>query len=111
MAKQPLELAGLIKSLRAELARAQAEGEGKAISFIVEEVDLQLEIAAEEAVEGGIAAKFYVLTSHFKASKKDVVTQNIRLKMRPEEIIRDPKTGKKRKRPLPISGKSGKRKH
>lgn len=111
MATKPLELAALIKSLRAELAEAQAEGEGKAISFVVEEVNLELEIAAEEAVGGGMAAKFIVLTSHFKANKKDAVTQNLQLKIRPEAVTKDAKTGKKRKGPLAVSGKAGKRKH
>jgi len=74
-----LELAEMIKSLRAELARAQSEGESEAIRFQVEDVELELDIATEERAEGGIAAKFYVLTSQFKASKKDAVTQKLRL--------------------------------
>jgi hypothetical protein len=75
-----LELAEMIKSLPAELAQAQSEGGGQAIRLQVEDVALELEIAAEEQVEGGIAAKFYVLTSQFKASNKDAVRPKLKRK-------------------------------
>jgi len=106
MAKD-LELSQLIKSLRAELARAQEQGRDESVRFLVEDVELELEVAAEEHAEGGIAAKFYVLTSQFKASKKDVVTQKLRLKLKPEEAIVDRETGSERKRPLKIRGGGG----
>lgn len=100
-----LELSGLIKSLRAELARAQAEGDGKWINFLVEGVELELEIAAEEQAEGGIAAKFYVLTSHFKASHKNAVTQKLRLSLKPHQRVIDPDTGEAVWVPLDIGGR------
>ncbi|MCW5213165.1 hypothetical protein VU04_09680, partial [Desulfobulbus sp. TB] len=52
-----LELAEMIKGLRSQLAEAQMEGEDKAIRFTVEDVELELEIAAEQQIEGGVAAK------------------------------------------------------
>ncbi len=100
-----LELAEMIKSLRAELVRAQSEGEGEAIRFEIEDVELELAIAAEEQAEGGIAAKFYVLTSQFKASKKDAVTQKLKLKLKPEAVSEDPATGGKRSKPVKVRGK------
>lgn len=103
MAKQ-LELSQLISSLRAELAEAQSEGVGKAVRFTVEDVELELEIAAEEQAEGSIAAKFYVLTSQFKANKKDAVTQKIRLKLKPQEERMDRSTGEEKRSTLKISG-------
>jgi hypothetical protein len=98
MASQ-LELSQLISSLRTELAEAQSEGEGKKVRFTVEDVELDLEISAEEQGEGSIAAKFYVLTTQFKANKKDAVTQRIKLKLKPQEESMDRST------PLKISGK------
>ena len=100
-----LELAQMIEGLRAELATAQYEGEGEAIRFVVEDVEMELEISAEEQAEGSIAAKFYVITSQFKANKKDAVTQKIKLKLKPEEEVADPKSGKKTNRPVKISDK------
>ena len=98
MASQ-LELSQLISSLRTELAKAQSEGEGKEVRFTVEDVELELEISAEEQGEGGIAAKFYVLTTQFKANKKGAVTQRIKLKLKPQKKNMDQST------PLEIRGK------
>jgi len=53
MAKQ-LELSQMIASLRSELSNAQSEGEGKGIRFTVEDVELELDIIAEEQAEGSI---------------------------------------------------------
>ncbi|RDH84311.1 MAG: hypothetical protein DIZ78_12245 [endosymbiont of Escarpia spicata] len=101
-----LELAQLIKSLRNELSLAQEEGKGEGIRFTVEDVELDLEIAVEEVVDGGIAAKFYVLTSHYKAKKKDAVRQKIKLKLKPEEVASNSdKDGNRARKPLSVSGK------
>ena len=85
---------------------AQSEGEGEAVRFQVEDVEMELEIAAGEQAEGGIAAKFFVLTSQFKASKKDAVTQKLKLKLKPEEMIsEDRDSAGERRQPLKIRGK------
>ena len=78
-----LELAQMIKALRAELAKAEDDGKGKDIRFTVEDVELELQIATEGLVEGGIGAKFYVFTSQLKGSEKNVVTQKMKIKLRP----------------------------
>jgi Trypsin-co-occurring domain 2 len=100
-----LELSQLISSLRTELVKAQSESEGKEVRFTVEDVELELEISAEEQGEGGIAAKFYVFTTQFKASKKDAVTQRIKLKLKPQEESMDRSTGNQKTSPLKIGGK------
>jgi hypothetical protein len=102
--KAKLELSQMIKSLREELIAAQEEGEGETVRFTVEDVELELDIAAEENMEGGMAAKFYVLTSQFKANKKDVVTQKIKIKLKPQEVLTDPTTGKNESTPVKIIG-------
>jgi hypothetical protein len=85
-----LELAQMIQSLRAELTKAQKAGTEEEIRFTVEDVELELEIIAKEAIEGGIAAKFYVLTSQYKASKDDAVTQKIKLRLKPADSSGNP---------------------
>ncbi len=104
MAKE-LELAQLIKGLRAELAKAQTEGEDKGIRFTVEDVELDLEISTAKQVNGDIGAKFYVLTSQFKANKKDAVTQKIKLKLKPQEEVVDPTSGEITTVPAKVGGK------
>ncbi|WP_339136581.1 MAG: trypco2 family protein [Candidatus Electrothrix sp. GW3-4] len=80
-----LELAEMIKGLRAQLAEAQREGEDKDIRFTVEDVELELQITTEGQAKGGVAAKFYVLTSKVDVSKKDTVTQKLKLKLKAEK--------------------------
>ena len=101
---QQLELAQMIKSLRAELKQAQSDGADESIRFAVEEVEMELEIVADEQINGGMAAKFYVLTSQFKASHKKAVTQKLKLKLKPVEEVEDKETGVKSSVPAKISG-------
>lgn len=89
-----LELAAMIKALRSQLVEAQREGEGEDIRFTIEDVELELQIAAEKQASGGISAKFYVLTSKLDGSKKDTVTQKLKLKL---------KVGKADGKPLEVS--------
>ena len=100
-----LELSKLIQNLRTELVKAQQEGKNDELSFLVEDVELELDIATEEGIEGGIAAKFYVLTSHYKANKKDAVTQKIRLKLKPVKSAKNPETGDEVLKPFQVSKK------
>ncbi len=102
--KGQLELAEMIKGLRAQLAEAQREGADKDIRFSIEDVELELEIAAEQQVEGGVAAKFYVLTSSLKGKKQNRVTQKLKLKLKVHNEVIDPETGEKKIVPTNISG-------
>lgn len=99
-----LELVDMIRDLREQLIQAQGEGEGKAVRFLVEDVELELDIAVEEQAEGKLSAKFYVLTSHLKGTKKDMVTQRIKLKLKPnvEDLAAD--TNDNKRKPMSISG-------
>ncbi|MCI5145935.1 MAG: hypothetical protein D3923_10500 [Candidatus Electrothrix sp. AR3] len=101
---EKLELAAMIKGLRAQLAEAQAEGAGEDIRFTIEDVELELQVSAEQQTGGGVSAKFYVLTSKVDGSKKDTVTQRLKLKLKVENEVVDPETGKKDTVPCKISG-------
>lgn len=92
-----LELAAMIKALRSQLIEAQQEGEGEEIRFTIEDVELELQITAEKQASGGISAKFYVLTSKLDGSKKDTVTQKLKLKL---------KVGKADGKPLEVADNS-----
>ena len=98
-----LELAAMIKGLRAQLAEAQAEGSGEDIRFTIEDVELELQVSAEQQAGGGVSAKFYVLTSNVKADKKNTVTQKLKLKLKVEQKTID-QAGKEKKVPLEING-------
>ena len=78
-----LQLAQVIKQLRSELTTAAKDGDGEDIRFTVEDIELELDITVENQKEGNVGAKFYVLTSSYKGSKKDIITQKIKLKLKP----------------------------
>lgn len=80
--KKQLELAEMIKGLRAQLAEAQREGKDKDIRFTVEDVELELQITAEKQATGGVSAKFYVFTGKLDGGKKNTVTQKLKLKLK-----------------------------
>lgn len=92
--KTRLELAEMIKGLRAQLAEAQREGRDKDIHFTVEDVELELQVTAEKRATGGMSAKFYVFTGKVDGSKKDTVTQKLKLKL---------KAGKANGQPLKVA--------
>lgn len=74
-----IELSQMIIDLRAALERAQAEGEGKSVQFLVNETELELDVKVAGDAEAGV--KFYILSAGAKAS--DEHTQKIRLKLQP----------------------------
>ncbi|MCI5157801.1 MAG: hypothetical protein D3906_05045 [Candidatus Electrothrix sp. AUS1_2] len=80
--KTRLELAEMIKGLREQLTEAQREGQEKGIRFTVEDVELELQITAEEQASGGVSAKFYVFTGKLDGGKKNTVTQKLKLKLK-----------------------------
>lgn len=83
--RKQLELAEMIKGLRAQLAEAQREGEDKDIRFTVEDVELELQITAEKLAAGGVSAKFYVFTGKIDGSERDTITQKLKLKLKAEK--------------------------
>ncbi|MCI5137158.1 MAG: hypothetical protein D3922_01790 [Candidatus Electrothrix sp. AR1] len=101
---EKLELAAMIKALRSELVKAQQEGEGEEIRFTIEDVELEVQVAAERQFKGGVAAKFYVLTSKVDGSKTDRVTQKLKLKLKAHNEKFDPKTCEMKTAPTKIDG-------
>ena len=81
--KSKLELAEMIKQLRAELTTAAEEGQDKDVRFTVEDIELELDITVEQQAKANVAAKFYVLTSKVEASKTGKATQKLKIKLKP----------------------------
>ncbi|MFT5698654.1 MAG: hypothetical protein ACI8ZB_001509 [Desulforhopalus sp.] len=99
-----LELSDMIKELRLQLSNAQKDGNGEDIRFIVDDVELELQITVEKQVQGGMSAKFFVLTSKVDGSDKNTVSQKLKLKFKALNETFDPETGKKKIVPCKISG-------
>ncbi len=90
-----VELSEVIADLRANLAAAQKEGDGKSLRFTIEdiEVELQMVVTKEISAEAGVktAVKFWVLSgeANAKADAKfnTAATQKIKLKMKMADIL------------------------
>ncbi len=74
-----IELSQMIIDLRRALERAQDEGEGKSIRFLVNETELELDVTVEAEGEAGI--KFYVFSAGGGVSTQQ--SQKIRIKLQP----------------------------
>ncbi len=86
MSEKRLELAEMIGALRAELNEAHSRGDGEAIRFTLEDIELELNIQTERQAEGKVAAKFFVVSGDAKGAVKKGVVQKIKLKMKPELV-------------------------
>jgi hypothetical protein len=79
----PIELSALIRSLRAELRAAIAEGEGEPLRFALDEIELDLEVSAVRSVEPRGGVKFWVVTAGVGAKFQQGHVQRLKLKLTP----------------------------
>ena len=84
MSTKNIGLAEMIGKLREELQQAQQEGQGKALKFCVDEVDLELQFTVSRDIEGGGGVKFWVYNAEAKGSMGSETVQTLRLKLKPE---------------------------
>ena len=80
-----IPLSSLIAHLRKELSEAQYQGEGRTPKFQIPEVELELEVAVTSGAEGGGGVKFWVLNADAKTTREQILTQTIRLKLKPTD--------------------------
>lgn len=75
-------LSEMVAALRQELEIAQSNAEGERLSFMVEDIDIELQIAmkSSEAVKGGV--KFWVLNSSAELADEKLITQKLCLKLK-----------------------------
>jgi len=98
-----IELAEMIKALRCELAKAQEEGDGEDIRFLVGDVELELTVSVAEDLNAKLGVKFLVAFAEAGAKHADQTTHKIKLKLTPCEIGED---GKPKLGPVLVSDSS-----
>jgi hypothetical protein len=84
MSDQDLELKDVVRKLREDLQAAAEEGQGKAIKFKLESIDLELKVAAKDVgeVNGGI--KFYIFNAGSSGKSENEQSLTLKLKMTPQ---------------------------
>ncbi len=95
-------LSNMVAALRHELEAAQVESEKKRLRFEVEDIELELQIVAEDLTKSGLGIKFWILNPSVEASEKRISTQKLRLKLK----VTDSGSGSDaHESPVTISGK------
>ena len=88
-------LSDMVTALRRELEDAQKKSEQERLRFTVEDIELELQIIAENTDKASLGIKFWVLNSSLEAAEKNVTTQALRLKLKVSDTSGDqdnPKT-------------------
>jgi len=80
--KSQIPLAAMLGELRTELLQAQGAGAGSALLFQIEDIEVELQIAATQEAEGGVGIKFWVLDASAKLKDSAVSTQKVKLKLK-----------------------------
>jgi hypothetical protein len=79
--KARIPLAKMLGQLRSELLEAQQEGEGKDLRFLVDDIEIELQIATTQEGTGGVGIKFWVINADAKLKGAEVKTQKVKLKL------------------------------
>ena len=78
-----IELAALIRKLREELAEAVLEGEGEAVRFQLETLELELQVTVGRAAEAKGGIKIWLVEAGTGAEGKRESIQKVKLTLKP----------------------------
>jgi hypothetical protein len=85
-------LADWISSLRAELQRAQQEGEGQELQFTVGPLELEFQMTATREADGKAGVKFWVVELGGGGKVSSGLTQRVRMTLSPTTASGNPVT-------------------
>lgn len=80
---EDVTVAEAIKQLRAQLAEAQREGNGKDLRFAVKSVEVELAVVLKSEVEGSAGMKAWFVEASGKAKGADETTHKVKLVLEP----------------------------
>jgi len=92
-----IPLSEMLAELRKELLEAKLEGQGSDLKFLIEDIEIELQIATtkEAGIDGGV--KFWVYNAEAKVDISEARTQKLKLKLKPvgrdgkgEVLVSDP---------------------
>jgi hypothetical protein len=82
-----IRLSELIDNLRKELIVAQWKAEGEYIKFVVEEVELEVEVTSTKKGTAEAGVEFWVVNSKVEGEASKESVQKLRLKLKPTTSI------------------------
>ena len=91
MAEQRITLAAAVQEIREQLLKASEGGEGQAIKFVPEKVEVELEITFSLEMEAGGGVKIWsIIDLSGKAKKGNETTHKVRLELKPVNSLGEP---------------------
>ncbi|MFO1424062.1 MAG: trypco2 family protein [Candidatus Competibacteraceae bacterium] len=93
-----IELSEMLGQLREELIQAQRKGKDSKLKFMIEDIEIELQIATTKSGESGGGVKLSVINFGAKVNASEVETQKLKLKLK---LVEDGK-------PIPIAGRGAK---
>ena len=80
-----IRLAQLIGDLRKELIKAQLEGGGEEIRFLLEEVEVEVEVTSAQKAKGEVGVEFFVVNTKAEGELSSEAVQKLKLKLKPQK--------------------------
>ena len=78
-----IELSKMLGQLRKELLDTRWEGQDSDLKFLIEDIEIELQIATTQEGEGGAGIKFWILNADAKINLAETKTQKLKLKLKP----------------------------
>ena len=97
----PMSLADMIVKLRKDLRQAQQQAADEDLRFLVEEIELEVQVTTAKEGEGKVGVNFWVYTAEAGGALRREDAHTLRLKLKPL-----PLKDEQGSHPLTISGPS-----
>ncbi len=78
-----IRLNEMIENLRSELMQAKESGKGKELQFLVEDVEIEVEVLASKKAGGGGKVDFWVYTAELAGELAQASKQKLKLRLKP----------------------------
>lgn len=78
-----IRLNEMIQDLRSELMEAKDAGKGEALQFLVEDVEIEVEVLASKKAGGGGKVDFWVYTAELAGELANASKQKLKLRLKP----------------------------
>ncbi len=77
-----IKISDAIENLRSELEHARDKGKGKNLQFDMGEIELELQVVAENETSGGAKINWWIFSGGVDAKKKNADTHKLKLTLK-----------------------------